>query len=99
MAEKYFYHLTSNIRNNDMRITFEKNEKANDKKLSEYLPSCDCNIIDIQRPTETEGPKILNPGKLTRILKPPSDNKHQKFAYKVCPSWNYFLFILINDSL
>lgn len=52
---------------NALVIRMER-EKGKSKKSSEWDPPCDCEVVEIQRPTSKEGPKILKGTNNNQIL-------------------------------
>lgn len=52
---------------NQLIIRIER-EKGKSKKMKEWDPPCDCDVVEIQRPSSTQGPRILKGGDNNRIV-------------------------------
>lgn len=93
---KYFHEIGAEMLGNFLTIRVEKEKKKSKKKESTWEPECDCDMVEIKRPTRKEGPKIVNAGDNNQILfrihsknhvnlKDESNYKPQAIAYKVGP--------------
>ncbi|XP_051158072.1 uncharacterized protein LOC127279636 isoform X2 [Leptopilina boulardi] len=82
---------------NYLTIRMEKDKHKRKKKDNQWEPICDCDIVEIKRPTRKEGPKIVNAGDNNQILfrihsknhlnlKDESNYKPQAIAYKIGPA-------------
>ncbi|XP_076295107.1 uncharacterized protein LOC143216156 [Lasioglossum baleicum] len=64
---KYFREIGTEMVGNQLIIRMER-EKGKSKKLGDWIPPCDCDMVEIQRPTSKEGPKILKGPTNNQIL-------------------------------
>lgn len=64
---KYYREIGTAMGGNQLIIRMER-EKGKSKKSGEWSPPCDCDVVEIQRPTSKEGPKILRGPGNNRIL-------------------------------
>lgn len=78
---------------NQLIIRMER-EKGKSKKVHEWDPPCDCDVVEIQRPTSKMGPRILKGADNNRILfrvqsrshlatRDGSDDSPQAISYEV----------------
>lgn len=91
---KYFHEIGAEMFGNQLIIRVEKEKHKKEKKENEWEPICDCDMVEIKRPTRKEGPKIVNAGDNNQILfrihskshfnvKDDPNYKPQAIAYKV----------------
>ncbi|XP_043600884.1 uncharacterized protein LOC122575655 [Bombus pyrosoma] len=66
-SARYYREIGTAVIGNHLIIRMER-EKGKSKKLKGWDPPCDCDVIEIQRPTSTQGPKILKGTDNNRIL-------------------------------
>ncbi|XP_031842879.1 uncharacterized protein LOC116431497 [Nomia melanderi] len=64
---KYYREIGTAMAGNQLIIRMER-EKGKSKKSGDWSPPCDCDVVEIQRPTSKEGPKILKGPGNNRIL-------------------------------
>ena len=92
--KKYFQEIGAEMLGNQLIIRVEKNKDKDKKKRNQWDPPCDCDMVEIRRPSGKEGPKIVNAGDNNQILfrinskahlnsKDDSMYKPQAIAYKV----------------
>ncbi|XP_058802572.1 uncharacterized protein LOC131670724 [Phymastichus coffea] len=90
---KYFHEVGAEMIGNQLIIRMEK-DKSKRKRKSTWEPPCDCDVIEIKRPTSTKGPRIVNGGDNNQILfrvhskthlnkKSDPNYKPQAIAYKI----------------
>lgn len=65
--DKYFNEVGAEMVGNQLIIRMEK-DKSKRKRKSAWEPPCDCDVIEIKRPTSTKGPRIVNGGDNNQIL-------------------------------
>ncbi|XP_050449660.1 uncharacterized protein LOC126850564 [Cataglyphis hispanica] len=63
---KYYQEIGAEMISNQLIIRLEKDKNRQKKKRAEWDPPCDC--VEIQRPTSTRGPKIINANCDDRIV-------------------------------
>lgn len=79
---------------NQLIIRVEKDKNRNKKKRGQWEPPCDCDMVEIRRPSRNEGAKIVNAGDNNQILfqihskhrlnyQDDQNYKPQAIAYKV----------------
>ena len=89
--KKYVHEVGADMIGNQLIIRMEKDKN---KKRKGWDPPCDCDVIEIKRPTRDKGPEIVNGGDNNQIvfrihskanLQKKSDRnyKPQAIAYKV----------------
>ncbi|XP_076650279.1 uncharacterized protein LOC143357643 [Halictus rubicundus] len=66
-GSKYFREIGTAMVGNQLIIRMER-EKGRSRKLGDWIPPCDCDVVEIQRPTSKEGPKILKGPTNNQIL-------------------------------
>ncbi|XP_076759060.1 uncharacterized protein LOC143428222 [Xylocopa sonorina] len=66
-SAKYYREIGTSVIGNQLIIRMER-EKGKSKKSGDWDPPCDCDVVEIQRPTSKEGPKILKGPDNNRIL-------------------------------
>ncbi|KZC05922.1 PREDICTED: uncharacterized protein LOC107194227 [Dufourea novaeangliae] len=91
-SSKYYREIGTAMVGNELIIRMER-EKGKSKRLRDWDPPCDCDVVEIQRPTSKEGPKILKGPENNRILfrvqsktqenKEDGDGKAQGIYYEV----------------
>ena len=93
--KKYFHEVGAEMTGNQLIIRMEKDKNKRDKKKNSWEPPCDCDVIEIKRPTSTKPPRIANGGDNNQILfrihskahmnkKEDPNYRPQAIAYKVC---------------
>ncbi|XP_014221799.1 uncharacterized protein LOC106649045 [Trichogramma pretiosum] len=100
-AGKYYHEVGAEMVGNQLIIRMEKdkNKKAKLKKAS-WEPPCDCDVIEIKRPSGNKGPRITNAGDNNQILfrvhsrghlnkKDDPHYRPQAVAYKINRSGDY----------
>lgn len=96
---------------NQLIIRMEKDKSKSKRKLDQWDPPCDCDVIEIQRPTSKSGPKVLNANNNNRVLfrvqskshlgnKDDPVNRSQAISYEVRYYYVYiimciYIFIII----
>ncbi|XP_076240938.1 uncharacterized protein LOC143183299 [Calliopsis andreniformis] len=92
-CSKYYREIGTAMIGNHLIIRMER-DKGKSKKGSKWDPPCDCEVVEIQRPTSKQGPKILKGADNNQILfrvqskshvlgKKDSDNLPQAISYEV----------------
>ncbi|KAJ8684189.1 hypothetical protein QAD02_019981 [Eretmocerus hayati] len=66
--DKYFHEVGAEMTGNQLIIRMQKDKLKNKKNKKNWHPPCDCDVIEIKRPTSTRGPKIVNGGDNNQIL-------------------------------
>lgn len=66
-CSRYYREIDTTMIGNQLIIRMER-EKGKSKKSKEWDPPCDCDVVEIQRPTSKEGPKILSGPDNNRIM-------------------------------
>ncbi|XP_017752775.1 PREDICTED: uncharacterized protein LOC108545588 [Eufriesea mexicana] len=92
LSSRYYREIGTTMIGNQLIIRMER-EKGKLKKSKEWDPPCDCDVVEIQRPTSKQGPKILSGADNNRILfrvesksaipKDDDDAMTQAIAYEV----------------
>ncbi|XP_043265673.1 uncharacterized protein LOC122405193 [Colletes gigas] len=93
VKSKYYREIGTAMIGNQLIIRMER-DKSKSKKSRDWDPPCDCDVVEIQRPTSKEGPKILKGSDNNRILfrvesksrigkKDDSDSMPQAISYEV----------------
>lgn len=96
LENKYFHEVGAEMIGNQLIIRMEKDKTKKNKKKGAWEPPCDCDVIEIKRPTSTKPPRIVNGGDNNQILfrihskahlnkKEDPNYKPQAIAYKVNP--------------
>ncbi|XP_015175809.1 PREDICTED: uncharacterized protein LOC107066069 [Polistes dominula] len=67
-STKYYEQIGAEMIGNRLIIRMEKDKSKSKKKLDQWEPPCDCDVVEIQRPTSKTGPKILKGSNNNRIL-------------------------------
>ncbi|KAI4504002.1 hypothetical protein M0802_000473 [Mischocyttarus mexicanus] len=67
-SSKYYEQIGAEMIGNQLIIRMEKDKSKSKKRLDQWDPPCDCDVIEIQRPTSKSGPKVLKGGNDNRIL-------------------------------
>ncbi|XP_078033251.1 uncharacterized protein LOC144468020 [Augochlora pura] len=83
VGEKYYREIGTAMVGNQLIIRMER-EKGRTKKLGDWIPPCDCDVVEIQRPSSKEGPKILKGPTNNQILFRIQSKTHT--GKKDCPS-------------
>ncbi|XP_034179970.1 uncharacterized protein LOC117604214 isoform X1 [Osmia lignaria lignaria] len=92
-SSKYYREIGTAMIGNQLIIRIER-DKSKSKRNRDWDPPCDCDMIEIQRPTNKEGPKILKGGNNNRIVfriqsksqiskKTDNDDKAQAITYEM----------------
>ncbi|XP_076678256.1 uncharacterized protein LOC143374206 [Andrena cerasifolii] len=90
---KYYRQIGTTMIGNQLIIRMER-EKGKSRKVREWDPPCDCDVVEIQRPTSKMGPRILKGADNNRILfrvqsrshlatRDGSDDSPQAISYEV----------------
>ncbi|XP_076166227.1 uncharacterized protein LOC143146102 [Ptiloglossa arizonensis] len=66
-SSKYYREIGTAMIGNQLIIRMERN-KNKSKKSRDWEPPCDCDVVEIQRPSSNQGPKILKGLDNNRIL-------------------------------
>ncbi|KAL2712527.1 hypothetical protein V1478_018050 [Vespula squamosa] len=67
-CSKYYEQIGAEMIGNQLIIRMEKDKSKSKKKSDQWDPPCDCDVVEIQRPTSKSGPKILNANNNNRVL-------------------------------
>ncbi|XP_043670257.1 uncharacterized protein LOC122630141 [Vespula pensylvanica] len=67
-SSKYYEQIGAEMIGNQLIIRMEKDKSKSKRKLDQWDPPCDCDVIEIQRPTSKSGPKVLNASNNNRVL-------------------------------
>ncbi|XP_046822119.1 uncharacterized protein LOC124425611 [Vespa crabro] len=67
-CSKYYEQIGAEMIGNQLIIRMEKDKSKSKKRLDQWDPPCDCDVIEIQRPTSKSGPKVLNASNNNRVL-------------------------------
>ncbi|XP_043267892.1 uncharacterized protein [Venturia canescens] len=93
-SPKYYQEIGAEMIGNQLIIRVEKDKnRLSKRKGGEWDPPCDCAIPEIRRPSNNQGPKIVNAGDNNQILfrirsrtlvgKDDTNYKPEAFAYQV----------------
>lgn len=97
-SPKYYQEIGAEMIGNQLIIRVEKDKnKSSKRKAGAWDPPCDCAIPEIRRPSNSQGPKIVNAGDNNQILfrirsrtlvgKDDPNYKPEAFAYQVFPKY------------
>ncbi|KAG7190775.1 hypothetical protein KM043_006846 [Ampulex compressa] len=67
-SSKYYQEIGAEMIGNRLIIRIEKDKNKARKKREQWDPPCDCDTVEIRRPTKSEGPRIINANNENAIL-------------------------------